>query len=162
SMNVNLQGYVGIMMVTGAADDPPIAVGNSWCDYVGGLTTCFAILQALVDRQQTGVGANLDMAQFECNLSPLAPLLLASSLASPPSACAASSTWSTSQMARRSFIRCQSPALATCWLRDFRSPSAREHFPTRSRLQNWASRPTTCCGAGWAWSPLRSIHSEKR
>jgi crotonobetainyl-CoA:carnitine CoA-transferase CaiB-like acyl-CoA transferase len=32
SMNVNLQGYVGLMMVTGAPDDPPIAIGNSRCD----------------------------------------------------------------------------------------------------------------------------------
>lgn len=84
SMNVNLQGYVGLMMVTGGPDDPPIAIGNSWCDYVGGLTTCFAILQALADRERTGVGANLDMAQFECNASPLAPLILAAALGAAP------------------------------------------------------------------------------
>jgi benzylsuccinate CoA-transferase BbsF subunit len=80
SMNVNLQGYVGIMMVTGAADDPPIAVGNSWCDYIGGLTTCFAIVQALIDRDATGVGANLDVAQFEANVGPLGSLLTGSIL----------------------------------------------------------------------------------
>ncbi len=75
SMNVNLQGSVGLMMVTGAAGDPPIAIGNSWCDYVGGLTTCFAIMQALLDRETTGVGANLDVAQFEANVGPLGALL---------------------------------------------------------------------------------------
>ncbi len=80
SMNVNLQGSIGLMMVTGAEGDPPIAVGNSWCDYVGGLTTCFAIIQALLDRETTGVGANLDVAQFEANAGPLGALLTGSLL----------------------------------------------------------------------------------
>ena len=47
SMNMNLQGYSGLMMVTGAEGDPPTAISNSWNDYIGGLHACFAILQAL-------------------------------------------------------------------------------------------------------------------
>ena len=44
------------------------------------------ILQALLDRESSGVGANLDIAQFECNVSPVGPLLLAAMLgtALPP------------------------------------------------------------------------------
>ena len=37
SMNMNLQGYSGLMMVTGAEGDPPTAISNSWNDYIGGL-----------------------------------------------------------------------------------------------------------------------------
>ena len=36
SMNMNLQGYSGLMMATGAEGDPPIAISNSWNDYIGG------------------------------------------------------------------------------------------------------------------------------
>ena len=32
SMNMNLQGYSGLMMVTGAEGDPPTAISNSWND----------------------------------------------------------------------------------------------------------------------------------
>ena len=45
-MNMNLQGYSGLMTVTGAEGDPPTAISNSWNDYIGGLHACFAIVQA--------------------------------------------------------------------------------------------------------------------
>jgi crotonobetainyl-CoA:carnitine CoA-transferase CaiB-like acyl-CoA transferase len=45
-----------------------------------------AIMQALLDRETSGVGANLDVAQFEANAGPLGPLLAGSLLgASLPS-----------------------------------------------------------------------------
>ena len=50
SMNMNLQGYSGLMTVTGAEGDPPTAISNSWNDYIGGLHACFAIVQALDER----------------------------------------------------------------------------------------------------------------
>lgn len=78
SMNVNLQGYTGLMMSAGAEGDPPVAIGNSWCDFIAGLHAAFGITQALLDRQQTGRGANLDLSQFECNVSLLGAPLLAS------------------------------------------------------------------------------------
>ena len=43
SMNMNLQGYSGLMTVSGAEGDPPTAISNSWNDYIGGLHACFAI-----------------------------------------------------------------------------------------------------------------------
>ena len=49
SMNMNLQGYSGLMMVSGAEGDPPTAISNSWNDYIGGLHACFAIVQAVDD-----------------------------------------------------------------------------------------------------------------
>ncbi len=78
SMNMNLQAYTGLTMVNGAEGDLPTSISNSWNDYIGGLHATFGILQALSERRVTGCGANLDLAQFECSVSTLAPLLVAS------------------------------------------------------------------------------------
>ena len=80
SMNMNLQGYSGLMMVTGAEDDPPTAISNSWNDYIGGLHACFAILQALDGRETSGKGALIDLSQFECSAAMIGALLLSSAV----------------------------------------------------------------------------------
>ncbi len=80
SMNMNLQGAAGLMQVTGAEGDPPTAISNSWNDYIGGLHTCYAVIGALTDRETTGAGIHLDMGQFECSVSMIAPLLLFSAV----------------------------------------------------------------------------------
>jgi benzylsuccinate CoA-transferase BbsF subunit len=80
SMNMNLQGYSGLMMVTGAEGDPPTAISNSWNDYIGGLHACFAILQAVDNRATTGKGARIDLSQFECSAAMIGPLLLSSAV----------------------------------------------------------------------------------
>ncbi|MBI4529077.1 MAG: CoA transferase [Deltaproteobacteria bacterium] len=79
SMNLNLQAYSGLMLATGNEGDPPVAISNSWNDFVGGLHACFGILEALADRQRTGLGAYLDLSQFECSVASLGPLLYATS-----------------------------------------------------------------------------------
>lgn len=80
SMNMNLQGYGGLMLVNGSEDDPPIAISNSWNDYIGGLHAGFAIIEALAERDRTGVGVNLDLSQFECSVAMIAPLLLSAAV----------------------------------------------------------------------------------
>ena len=80
SMNMNLQGYSGLMMVTGAQDGPPTAISNSWNDYVGGLHACFAILQAIDKRLGTGEGTLIDLSQFECSVAMIGSLLLKSAV----------------------------------------------------------------------------------
>ena len=80
SMNMNLQAYSGLMMVTGAEGDLPISISNSWNDFIGGFHACFGVLQSLSDRARTGVGRNLDLAQFESSVATLAPLVLASAV----------------------------------------------------------------------------------
>ncbi len=80
SMNMNLQGYSGLMMVTGAEGDPPTAISNSWNDYIGGLHACFAILQAVDQRLSSGKGARIDLSQFECSAAMIGPLLLSSAV----------------------------------------------------------------------------------
>jgi benzylsuccinate CoA-transferase BbsF subunit len=80
SMNMNLQGYSGLMTVTGADGDPPTAISNSWNDYIGGLHACFAVLQALDQRAESGRGSHIDLSQFECSAAMIGPLLLASAV----------------------------------------------------------------------------------
>jgi crotonobetainyl-CoA:carnitine CoA-transferase CaiB-like acyl-CoA transferase len=80
SMNMNLQGYSGLMTVTGAPGDAPTAISNSWNDYIGGLHACFAIVQALDERSLSGSGTRLDLSQFECSVAMIAPLLLATAV----------------------------------------------------------------------------------
>jgi benzylsuccinate CoA-transferase BbsF subunit len=80
SMNLNLQAYSGLMMVTGRDGEPPTTISNSWNDYVGGLHACFAVLDALAARVRTGEGCHLDLSQFECGVATLGPLLLASAV----------------------------------------------------------------------------------
>ena len=79
-MNMNLQGYSGLMTVTGAEGDPPTAISNSWNDYVGGLHACFAILQAIDKRAETGRGGVFDLSQFECSAAMIGPLILSSAV----------------------------------------------------------------------------------
>ena len=80
SMNMNLQGYSGLMTVTGAAGDPPTAISNSWNDYIGGLHACFAVLQAIDKRAGSGRGHYIDLSQFECSAAMIGPLLLSSAV----------------------------------------------------------------------------------
>ncbi|MGH7809328.1 MAG: CaiB/BaiF CoA transferase family protein [Candidatus Binatia bacterium] len=80
SMNMNLQGYSGLMMVSGAEGDPPTAISNSWNDYIGGLHACFAILQAIDRREAAGSGSLIDLSQFECSAAMIGSLLLSSAV----------------------------------------------------------------------------------
>jgi crotonobetainyl-CoA:carnitine CoA-transferase CaiB-like acyl-CoA transferase len=80
SMNMNLQGYSGLMTVSGAEGDPPTAISNSWNDYVGGLHACFAILQAIDERRESAKGRRIDLSQFECSASMIGSLLLSSAV----------------------------------------------------------------------------------
>jgi len=80
SMNMNLQGYSGLMMVTGAEGDPPTAISNSWNDYIGGLHACFAILQALARRSASGAGSLIDLSQFECSAAMIGSSILSSAV----------------------------------------------------------------------------------
>src|SRR5262245_45295379 len=80
SMNMNLQGYSGLMTVTGAPGDPPTAISNSWNDYIGGLHACVAIIEALDERGGKKRGGRIDLSQFECSVAMIAPLLLASAV----------------------------------------------------------------------------------
>src|SRR5688500_3294982 len=80
SMNMNLQGYSGLMTVTGTEGDPPTAISNSWNDYIGGLHACFAILQGIDERRQTAQGKRIDLSQFENSAAMIGALLVSSAV----------------------------------------------------------------------------------
>lgn len=86
SMNMNLQAHSGLMFATGEEGDPPVAISNSWNDYIGGIHGCFAVLEALADRRRTGKGALLDISQFECSVATIGGLLMAGSVNGQPGA----------------------------------------------------------------------------
>ena len=84
SMNMNLQAYTGLMLTTGSEGDLPTAISNSWNDYIGGLHGVIAILQALADRSESGLGRHIDLSQFECSVATLGALLMASAVSGRP------------------------------------------------------------------------------
>lgn len=84
SMNMNLQAHSGLMLATGEEGGPPVAISNSWNDYMGGIHGTFAVIEALSERRKTGLGANLDMSQFECSVSTMGGLVTACSVNQKP------------------------------------------------------------------------------
>jgi benzylsuccinate CoA-transferase BbsF subunit len=86
SMNSNLQGYSGLMMATENEDQPPVAVSNSWMDYIGGLQAAFAVIDRLTDRETSGEGCFIDLSQFECGVASLGATLLAGIVDGVPAA----------------------------------------------------------------------------
>jgi crotonobetainyl-CoA:carnitine CoA-transferase CaiB-like acyl-CoA transferase len=85
-MNVTLQACSGLMLATGAENDPPIGISNSWNDYIGGLHAAVAIVGALSKRRQTGKGCHLDVSQFEASVAMIGSLLFASAVTRRPPA----------------------------------------------------------------------------
>lgn len=86
SMNSILQAHSGSMMASDREGTPPVALSNSWMDYMGGLHACFAVLEALASRKETGAGTTIDLSQFECGVSTLGPNVLAGLLNGRPPA----------------------------------------------------------------------------
>lgn len=75
-----VQATSGMMMLSGAEDDPPVRVGFPMVDTLTGQTAALAILSALFGRSQTGDGQYLDVSMFEASLgfmtSALTPFLI--------------------------------------------------------------------------------------
>lgn len=59
------QAMSGLMSVTGAADGPPMRVGESYGDLCAGLFAAWGILAALHGRAQSGRGQHLDIAMTD-------------------------------------------------------------------------------------------------
>jgi CoA:oxalate CoA-transferase len=63
-----IQGFAGVMSVTGTEEGGPLRVGYPVADTIGGMTAAFAIAAALAGRARTGQGAFLDVAMLEATL----------------------------------------------------------------------------------------------
>lgn len=66
-----LQGFTGLMSITGEEHGPPLKVGVATVDVMTGAHAAAAILAALVGRLRHGHGAHLDLALFEVGVASL-------------------------------------------------------------------------------------------
>jgi crotonobetainyl-CoA:carnitine CoA-transferase CaiB-like acyl-CoA transferase len=64
-----VQATSGMMSLSGEKDDDPMRVGFPVVDTLTGQTAAFAILAALLRRQQTGVGERIDVAMFDAAIA---------------------------------------------------------------------------------------------
>ena len=63
-----VQGYAGVMSVTGDAASAPLRAGFPVSDTVGGLTAALAIASALLGAERTGRGCEIDVSMLEATL----------------------------------------------------------------------------------------------
>ncbi|MEW6335534.1 MAG: CaiB/BaiF CoA-transferase family protein [Thermodesulfobacteriota bacterium] len=64
-----IQGYGGIMSITGYPDGEPVRVGYSIADMAAGLYAAVAITGALRARDRLGRGQHLDLSMFDCQVA---------------------------------------------------------------------------------------------
>jgi crotonobetainyl-CoA:carnitine CoA-transferase CaiB-like acyl-CoA transferase len=67
-----IQGMGGIMDLTGEPDREPQKIGVAFADIFTGLYSVIAIQSALIAREKTGRGQQIDMALFDCMTGVLA------------------------------------------------------------------------------------------
>ncbi|WP_305097685.1 CaiB/BaiF CoA transferase family protein [Croceibacterium aestuarii] len=64
-----VQATAGMMMLSGGEGEPPVRVGFPIVDTLAGQTAALAILSAIIQRQNTGEGAYIDVSMFDATLS---------------------------------------------------------------------------------------------
>jgi crotonobetainyl-CoA:carnitine CoA-transferase CaiB-like acyl-CoA transferase len=74
-----LEQASGLPNTTGFPDDPPTMNQTAYGDPVGGYNAAAALMAALLHRQATGQGQNIDLSQVECMIPFVAPELIAQS-----------------------------------------------------------------------------------
>ncbi|WP_158927394.1 CoA transferase [Acidisphaera sp. S103] len=71
-----LEQASGLPTITGFPDDPPTMNQTAYGDPVGGFNAAAALMVALLHKQATGQGQNIDLSQVECMLPLIAPALI--------------------------------------------------------------------------------------
>ncbi len=66
-----LQGFTGLMSITGEGEGPPVKVGVALIDAITALYAHGAILAALRHRDRTGEGQYLELSLMECGIAAL-------------------------------------------------------------------------------------------
>jgi len=64
-----LQGFTGLMSITGEPDGRPLKVGVAAIDVLTGVHTAASVLGALVGRFRHGIGCHIDIALFEVGVA---------------------------------------------------------------------------------------------
>lgn len=65
--DVLIQGESGLMSLTGDADGPPFKLGTSISDLTAGMIATQGILAALLERERTGLGQQVDVAMLDAS-----------------------------------------------------------------------------------------------
>jgi crotonobetainyl-CoA:carnitine CoA-transferase CaiB-like acyl-CoA transferase len=60
-----LQAYTGVMSVTGEPDGDPVRCGLSFLDLTTGILAAFAVVNALLQRERTGLGQQVEASLLE-------------------------------------------------------------------------------------------------
>jgi crotonobetainyl-CoA:carnitine CoA-transferase CaiB-like acyl-CoA transferase len=71
-----LEQASGLPTISGFPDDPPTMNQTAYGDPIGGFNAAAALLVALLHKQATGQGQNIDLSQVECMLPLVAPALI--------------------------------------------------------------------------------------
>ncbi|MFS8099267.1 CoA transferase [Lentzea alba] len=66
-----IQGLAGMMSVTGKPQDAPLRAGYPIADTMGGLAAAFGVCAALVQRERTGIGCELDVSMLDTAITAL-------------------------------------------------------------------------------------------
>jgi crotonobetainyl-CoA:carnitine CoA-transferase CaiB-like acyl-CoA transferase len=70
--DIMVQGFSGLMSITGEKDGSPMKVGVAISDVITALYTAIAITSAIRRKEKTGIGAMIDNSLLECTVSSLA------------------------------------------------------------------------------------------
>ena len=64
-----MQAEGGLMSITGAADSPPVRLGVAIVDIVSGMFAAYGVAMALLARQRTGRGQEVDLAMLDATVA---------------------------------------------------------------------------------------------
>jgi crotonobetainyl-CoA:carnitine CoA-transferase CaiB-like acyl-CoA transferase len=64
-----MQAEGGLMSITGTADGPPVRLGVAIVDIVSGMFAAYGIAMALLARQRTGKGQEVDLAMLDATVA---------------------------------------------------------------------------------------------
>ncbi|GAA4335735.1 CoA transferase [Pigmentiphaga soli] len=67
-----IQGFSGIMSLTGDPDGEPTRAGYVVCDTIAAMTAAFALVAALYRQQKTGQGEMIDVSMLDASLATMA------------------------------------------------------------------------------------------
>ncbi len=75
-----IQGFCGLMALTGEPDTAPAKAGLVVCDTTAAITAAFAVAAALVKRNATGEGEIIDVSMLDCALASMSSWVISNYL----------------------------------------------------------------------------------
>lgn len=75
-----IQGYAGLMAMTGEPETAPVKAGLVVCDTTAAITAAFAIAASLVRRNATGEGEIIDVSMLDCALASMSSWVISNYL----------------------------------------------------------------------------------